>query len=103
MSGRVKGALIAGAVLAALGLGGAAVAGAAGEGEAERAITGPALDKATRAALAHKGGGEVTGTEVGDEEGAYEVEVTLDGRQTDVHLDESFNVVSEIADREDGD
>jgi hypothetical protein len=103
MSGRVKGALIAGAVLAALGLGGAAVAGAAGEGEAERAITGPALDEATRAALAHTGGGEVTGTEVGDEEGAYEVEVTLDGRQTDVHLDESFSVVSAAADREDGD
>ena len=41
------------------------------------------------------GGGKVTGTEAGDEEGAYEVEVTrADGSQVDVHLDKAFNVIS---------
>jgi hypothetical protein len=38
--------------------------------------------------------GVVTGTEVGDEESYYEVEVNTDeGRQVDVQLDRSFNVV----------
>jgi len=41
----------------------------------------------------------VTGTEVGDEESYYEVEVTLDGGgQVDVQLDEGFNVVGDEAD-----
>ena len=41
----------------------------------------------------------MTGTEVGDEESYYEVEVTLeDGSQTDVQLDRSFNVVGDEAD-----
>ena len=36
----------------------------------------------------------MTGTEVGDEESYYEIEVTLDsGHQVDVQLDEDFNVV----------
>ena len=57
-------------------------------------ITGSALDQASAKALAHIGEGRVTGTEVGDEESYYEIEVTLDsGRQVDVQLDESFNVV----------
>ena len=44
----------------------------------------------------------MTGTEVGDEESMYEVEVTLeDGRQVDVQLDEAFHVVSSSADHED--
>jgi hypothetical protein len=44
----------------------------------------------------------VTETEVGDEEGAYEVEVTrADGSQVDVHLDKDFNVLGAAAD-EDG-
>jgi hypothetical protein len=42
------------------------------------------------------GGGEVTGTEVGDEESYYEVEVTSShGSQTDVQLDRGFSVVGE--------
>ena len=58
-----------------------------------------ALEKASAAALAETGGGEVTDTEVGDEESYYEVEVTLDdGTQIDVQLDEEFNVVSSEAD-----
>jgi uncharacterized membrane protein YkoI len=91
----------AAAVVAAAGAGtGVAVASGAGDDDAtERPITGDALDKATTAALAHTGGGEVTGTEVGDEESKYEVEVTLDdGSQVDVQLDEHFNVLGSESD-----
>ena len=85
--------------------GGAGVAVAtAGDDEDARpdvAITGDALEQAGEAALAHLGEGEVTDTEVGDEEGYYEVEVTLDdGGQVDVHLDEDFAV---LGDERDGD
>jgi hypothetical protein len=94
-----------------IGLGAAAaiVAGGAGVGVAaagggddnEAPITGDALDKASTAALDQTGEGRVTETEVGDEEGYYEVEVTLDdGSQVDVHLDRSFNVVDESTDHE---
>ena len=103
MHKRTKLAIGAAAVLVAAGAGtGVAVAGGAGDDDAtERHITGDALDKATAAALAHTGGGEVTGTEVEDEESPYEVEVTLDdGSQVDVQLDEQFNVVSSEADDE---
>ena len=49
----------------------------------------------------HTGSSTITGTEVGDEDGYYEVEVTLaDGRQVDVHLDRSFNVLITKADQE---
>ncbi|MGH9251314.1 MAG: hypothetical protein ACRD0W_17600, partial [Acidimicrobiales bacterium] len=66
-------------------------------------ITGDALEKASDAALEHTGSGSVTGTEEGDEESLYEVEVTLDdGRQVDVQLDENFAVVSTEADSDDG-
>jgi uncharacterized membrane protein YkoI len=73
---------------------GIAVANSGDDDETERPISGDALQKASDAALEHTGGGRVTGTEVGDEESLYEVEVTLDdGRQVDVQLDESFAVV----------
>jgi hypothetical protein len=68
--------------------------GVAEASHAEEPITGEALERASAAALAYTGGGEVTDTEVGDEEGYYEVEVTLPGgRQVDVHLDASFKVI----------
>jgi uncharacterized membrane protein YkoI len=91
----IGGALVAAAIAA--GGTGIAVATGGGDDANETPITGEALDKASAAALAHTGGGRVTGTEAGDEDGAYEVEVTLDdGRQVDVHLDASAsNVVSE--------
>lgn len=58
-------------------------------------ITGTALDRASAAALDYIGEGQVTGTEVGDEEGYYEIEITRDdGSQVDVHLDETFNILS---------
>ena len=97
MTTRMKKAFTAGTVLGALALGGAAIAGAAGgpdEYAGERAIEGSALERASAAALDHTGGGRVTGTEVGDEEGYYEVEVTrVDGSQVDVHLDRGFDVL----------
>lgn len=62
-------------------------------------ITGDALTKASQAALAFTGGGTVSGTEVGDEESLYEVEVTLgDGSQVDVQLDQNFVVVGSKTD-----
>jgi hypothetical protein len=93
--------LISGAAVAAIAAGGAGVAlGTGGDDDAtEKPISGSALDQASAAALEHTGGGEVIGTEVGDEESLYEVEVTLpDGGQTDVQLDRSFNVVGDEAD-----
>ncbi len=97
--------LILGAALV-LTLGGTTAALAAGDDDAgERSITGPALERATTAALAETGGGTVTATEVDDEESKYEVEVTMpDSRQIDVQLDESFDVVGtegEDADEDD--
>ncbi len=72
---------------------------AGGFDDAEKPITGAALTQASAAALASTGEGRVTETEVGDEDGYYEVEVTLTGgRQVDVHLDKSFNVISTHAD-----
>lgn len=84
----------AGVLAVALLAGGAGLALANGGDDEGAPITGEALDRATAAALAHTGGGRVTGTEVGDEQSYYEVEVTLvDGRQVDVQLDENFTVV----------
>ena len=105
MKDKLKGALIATGVIAVLATGGAAIAGATGgddKGEKETPITGSALDRASQAALKEVGGGKVTQTEAGDEEGAYEVEVTkADGSQVDVHLDKSFAVIGAQADETD--
>jgi hypothetical protein len=69
------------------------IAGAAA-GETETPITGAALERASEVALTHIGEGRVTGTEVGDEDSYYEVEVTReDGSEVDVQLDEGFAVV----------
>jgi uncharacterized membrane protein YkoI len=103
MTRKLKGIIAAGAALVALALGGAALAGASSGGgdDSEKAISGNALDQASAAALAHTGGGKVTDTEVGDEEGYYEVEVTrADGSQVDVHLSQDFKVLSQVSDEE---
>jgi hypothetical protein len=72
---------------------------AGGGDDSEEPITGDALDRASAAALEHTGEGQVSETEVGDEESLYEVEVTLDdGTQVDVQLDEDFNVVGDERD-----
>jgi uncharacterized membrane protein YkoI len=101
MNQKLKGALVAGTVIAALAAGGVAIAGATGgdDDATEQPIGGSALDRASAAALDHTGGGRVTGTEVRDEEGYYEVEVTRgDGSQVDVHLDRQFNVLGAAGD-----
>src|SRR5215211_7517931 len=94
MDSRLKKWILAGAAVAALGMGGD------GEGTA---ITGSALDKASRIAVDQVGGGKVTGSELQDEEGYYEIEVTKDdGSQVDVHLDSHFNVLNAKGDGEGG-
>jgi uncharacterized membrane protein YkoI len=98
---------IGGSVLA-IAAAGAGVAIAGGSDEAEDAAEGPDvaiegsdLERASAAALESTGGGTVSGTEVGDEESYYEVEVTLDdGSQVDVQLDRGFDVVGSEADEE---
>jgi hypothetical protein len=85
-------------VLAAAAVAAGLAVGSGGRDE-ETPITGTALERASTAALAHTGGGRVTETEAGDEEGAYEVEVTLpDGSQVDVHLNASFDVIGDEPD-----
>ena len=98
---KTKFAVIA-TVVVALGAPSAGIAIASSDDDAtETPITGADLQRASSAALAHTGGGTVTGTEVGDEESYYEIEVTLDGGgQVDVQLDKSFNVVSSEGDRD---
>jgi len=93
--------LVGGALTVALIGGGTGAALAAGGPDTEAPITGPALAEASAAALGHTGGGRVTETEAGDEDGFYEVEVTRDdGSQVDVHLDRDFHVLGSKADRE---
>jgi uncharacterized membrane protein YkoI len=93
--------LVAGAAaVTVLALGGTGVAYAAGDDGGEQA-TGPAVEKAKSAALDHTSGGRVTGAEVGDEEGYYEIEVTRDdGTQVDVHLDRDLDTLGTSADDE---
>jgi uncharacterized membrane protein YkoI len=83
-------------VVALAGGGGIAMAGVSGDDDkTETPITGQELERASEAALDYTGGGRVTDSEVGDEDAHYEIEVTLDnGKQTDVHLDEDFQVVN---------
>ncbi|AXV08719.1 hypothetical protein DVS28_a4051 [Euzebya pacifica] len=97
MNRKLIAVLLGALATAALAMGGVAIAGGEDENEGpDTPITGEALDRASAAALAHTGEGEVTETEVGDEESYYEVEVTLpDGSEVDVQLDESFAVVGE--------
>jgi len=74
--------------------GGVAVAVSGDDDASDTPITGPALQRASAAALDQVGEGRVTGTEVGDEESLYEVEVTRDdGSEVDVQLDADFTVV----------
>jgi hypothetical protein len=112
MNSRTKKLIVAGAAVLALGVGGTAVAGSvggddnggAGDDGPGRPVTGAALDRASRIAIERVGGGRVTGSELQDEEGYYEIEVTRDdGSQVDVHLDSHFNVLNDSADGEGAD
>ncbi len=87
----------AAAILALGGVSGIAYA----TGDSSEQATGPGIEKAKSAALDHTNGGRVSGTEIGDEEGYYEIEVTRDdGSQVDVHLDRDLNVLGTLADHE---
>ena len=96
MNRKLKAGLIATPVVAALAFGGVALAGGVGDDEgSEKPIPAGAKERAGAAALEHVGDGKVTGTEVGDEEGYYEVEITRPGGgQVDVHMDRGFKVTS---------
>jgi uncharacterized membrane protein YkoI len=90
------------AVVALAGGGAAVAAASGGDDGSDQPITGTALDRASGVALEHTGGGRVTDSEVGDEEGYYEVEVTPpDGSSVDVYLDRNFNVIGTHANTED--
>ena len=96
--------IIVGAAVGAVALAaGTGVVLATGAGDRAQPVTGPELEKASAAALEHTGGGRVTGTELQDEEGYYEIEVTKpDGRMVDVHLDRTFRVVDSRDDSDSG-
>ena len=96
-----KGKILTASLATMLLLLGAGVAYAAGSGGDHLGqATGADIEKAKSVALNHVNG-RVNGIEVGDEEGAYEVEVIReDGSQVDVHLDSDFNVLSAPADHE---
>ncbi len=128
MNEKLKRGLLAAAAVAALAAGGAAIAGATGneasaptaspgggaqaggdvgakDDEAGRddgngqPVTGSPLDRASAVALKRTGGGQVTGSEIRDEEGYYEIEITKpDGSQIDVHLDSDLNVLDASSD-----
>lgn len=102
---------ISAAVAAALVLGGTGAAVAITEPfEQDDALTGTALEKASKAALDEVGDGTVSEAEADDEgSGAYEVEVTLEnGDEISVRLDDSYAVIgtenegSDDAETEDG-
>ncbi|MBA3653406.1 MAG: hypothetical protein H0W70_04360 [Actinobacteria bacterium] len=93
--------LIVTGALALVAVGGTAGAVTAASGDNDTGITGPARDHAARVSLDRVGDGRVTATEVGDEEGYYQVEITKnDGTQVDVNLDKDFNVIKTKTDRE---
>jgi len=104
MTTRTKMIAIGASLAIAAGGVGVAVAAGGDEDSAEGpdvAIPSKTIDDASAAALEATGGGTVTGTEVGDEESYYEVEVTRDdGSQVDVQLNRDLEVVGKSADSE---
>lgn len=92
-------------VVALSGAGVAAVnASTRDDSDTDTPITGADLQQASAAALSSTGQGRVTGTEVGDEDSYYEIEVTLNnGTQIDVQLDNDFHLVNSKADTDDTD
>ena len=94
--------IVAGATVGLVFVGGGATATALGDddegGDAmDVAVTGTALDRASEAALAHTGEGEVVDSEVDrDADGYYELEVRLDdGTVVEINLSEDFAVLRE--------
>jgi hypothetical protein len=78
---------------------GIGIAVASSTGDDDQPLTGPALGKATAAAIEHVGGGTVIEAEAGDDGAAYGVEIRLgDGSVVKVSLDENFGVVASAPD-----
>jgi hypothetical protein len=87
----------------ALAAGGVGIAYAVGSDEEQ--VTGPAADKAKRAALDAVGGGKVLEVERqdGDGAGVYEVEVERpDGSQVEVHIDGDYQPAGSARDDDSG-
>ena len=104
MKHRARIVIAAAVTVAGLATAGVAAVSAGTNDDTDTPITGTDLQRASAAALTSTGQGRVTGTEVGDEESYYEVEVTLDnGTELDVQLDKDFHVVDSKADTEDND
>ncbi len=108
MRARMRKIPVAIVVVAALSAGGAAWATSgrvtAGD-DRDESVSGPGAERAGAAAVAHLGGGRVTGVER-ESEGreAWEVEVTrADGSTVDVSLDESYGVIASAPDFEGAD
>jgi hypothetical protein len=98
---RTRTLLAIGIALVAVAVGGGAYAYAGGGDDGEGTATGPGADRARQAAIAHLRGGTANEVERGDEEGAWEVEVTKsNGETVDVHLDTSYKVLSVDGDSE---
>ena len=90
---------IATAGLAVAMAGGIAAANA--DGDTDQELTGTTRDRAEASALAATGGGTVLETEIDDGNAAYGVEIRLrDGRQIEVTLDKTFNVVGQEPDED---
>ena len=92
--------LAVGIAVVAVAAAGGAYAYAGGGDDGEGNATGPAADRARAAALAHLGGGTANAVERDDEDAAWEVEVTKDGKTFDVHLDANYRVVGTEGDSE---
>lgn len=100
MQRRKKAIIVSGALVVSVAVGTVGIVAASGD-DNDTPVTGPSLERATRAALQHMGEGRVTDTEIGDEDSFFEIEVTLDdGSQVDVQLDAEFNVVETMRDDE---
>jgi uncharacterized membrane protein YkoI len=93
MNRRTKWIATGAVAAAALGLG-SGIAVASDGDQDQPPVSANELAKASAVALDQTGGGKVTDSELGDEEGYYEIEVTKDdGTQVDVHLDKNLNVI----------
>ena len=80
------------------------VAAPAVDNDDDTPLSGATLDRASRAALEHTGGGTVVDSETGDDGASYGIEIRLaDGSQVEVNLDGDFRVVGQEADDDSGD
>jgi hypothetical protein len=85
--------LIAGVTVIAVGAGGVGIAQAVG-GDSEEQVSGPAADRAKRAAVEAVGGGRAVGVERDEDgNGAWEVEVERGGGTDEVHLGRGLDEV----------